>query len=73
MICKDNQWYRAYTKDTLPEKAIESFESRYGRKPHEVRDAGTVWLVGPIEMAEICIDEEKPAPVVIHEGQLRLF
>jgi hypothetical protein len=50
--------YQAYGKDTPSDRLPLLFRARHGCDPAEIKDAGTVWLVGPI-VAEI---EEEPEP-----------
>jgi hypothetical protein len=51
--------YQSYGKSTPREKVTGKFRRRHGYDPEEIRDAGAVWLAGPILDA---IEEEPEAP-----------
>jgi hypothetical protein len=50
--------YQSYSKATSRGKVAGEFRKRHGHAPAEIRDAGAVWLVGPILEA---IEEEPEA------------
>lgn len=51
--------YQAYGKDAPRDRLPLLFRARHGCDPAEIKDAGTVWLVGPIEEPE---EEPEPEP-----------